>query len=405
MFLTRRLAPLLLVALVPAVLSVGCKRGAPPSPTPDSSATSTEKPIDVRFGKVEMRKLPRTLEVSGTLDADERSEVASQAAAVVTEIKVDVGSRVKKGDVLVLLDGRDASLRLASANAQTKQAMARLGIKPGEKFDADQVADVRAAKEAMDLAVSEAERSKALFDSGAISQSAWDQARSGAERARAAYDAAKNGAEQSWAGLIASQAQANLAQKSASDTQIRAPFDGAVVERRISAGEYASPGRVVVVVVRDNPLRLRIDVPEVDAGSVTMDSPVDLAVAAFPGKIFHGTIKRIGASLKVQSRALPVEAEVSNDEGKLRPGFFARAYIALGGDPAETLLVPKTAIGTSGSSSRVFVKSSDKVVERLVVTGREIDGLVEVKGPLEATDVVAIEGVDTLTDGASVVEK
>ncbi len=357
------------------------------------------------LAEINQRKLPRTLELTGSLDADERSEVAAQTAAVVTEVKVDVGTRVKKGDPLVLLDGRDATLRVASASAQTKQAMARLGIKPGDRFDAEQVADVRAAKEAMDLAVAEAERSKALFDSGSISQSAWDQARSGAERARAAYEAARNGAEQAYAGLIASQAQANLAQKAASDTQIRAPFDGAVVERRISPGEYAAPGRVVVVLVRDNPLRLRVDVPEVDAGSVKVDSPVEVSVAAFPGHLFKGTVKRVGASLKVQSRTLPIEAEVPNDEGKLKPGYFARAYISLGGEPQDALLVPKAAITESGASSRVFVKSGENVVERLVVTGREIDGLVEIKGPLSPTDKVAVEGVAELSDGAAVVEK
>ena len=274
---------------------------------------------------------------------------------------------------------------------------------PGGKFDPAQVADVRAAKEAMDLAVADAERSKALVASGAVSQSQWDQARTRAEQARAQYDAALNGARQAWAGLAMAEAQARLAQKQLDDCSIRAPFDGQVAERRITAGEWAQVGRVVAVVVRDTPLRLRVDVPEADVAKVTVGRPVDLTVAAYPGRAFHGVIKRIGASVKQQSRTLPVEAEVPNVDGALRPGFFARAEIHLDGKEELALLVPESAVGTTGTSARVFLRVGPRVVERLVTSGRHLDGgLVEVRGTLAAGDEVAVDGVDKLSDGADV---
>src|SRR4030095_16124977 len=105
------------------------------------------------------------------------------------------------------------------------------------------VAEVRAAKEAMDFAIADAERTKALFASGGVPQATLDQAKTRAEQARAQYDAALNGAQQSYAGLTSAQAQASLAQKSATDMLIRAPFDGAIAERRITAGEYAPAGK------------------------------------------------------------------------------------------------------------------------------------------------------------------
>jgi RND family efflux transporter MFP subunit len=235
-----------------------------------------------------------------------------------------------------------------------------------------------------------------------VAQASWDQARTRAESARAQYDAALNGAQQSWAALAAAQAQAGLAQKGMADAVIRAPFDGAIAERRITAGEYCQTGRVVAVLVRDSPLRLRFDVPEGDAGRMALGQDVILAVAAFPGRVFHGTIKRVGASLKAQSRTLPVEAEVPNDAQELRPGFFGHAEVVLGGAPVPALLVPRSAVGETGTASRVFVKVAGRVAERIVTLGRELDGLVVVHGTLNTADDVAVDGVEKLSDGAEI---
>lgn len=391
----------LLLACV-ALSAAGCKRSAAEEKARPTQEVAASAVPHVHFTKLVERKLPPTLETSGTLDADETSEVAASVGGVVTKVAVDVGARVKKGDILVQLDPRDPALRVSAANAQAGQALAKLGIKPGEKFDPEKVPEVVAAKQAMDLAVTDAERTKSLFDNGSISAAQWDQTRTRAEQAKAQYDAAVNGARQAWAALLGAQSQSGLAQKAVADTSIRAPFDGGIAERRISEGEYAQPGRVVVVVVRDRPLRLRIDVPEVDAAKVTVGSEVTLTVAAFPGRVFKGVIKRVAASLKTQSRSLPVEAEIPNDDGVLKPGFFAHAAIDLGGDDVTALLVPRSAVGTSGSASRVFVRSGNRVVERIVAIGREIDGLVEVRGALQPTDEIATDSLDALSDGAEI---
>jgi RND family efflux transporter MFP subunit len=380
----------------------GCKREAPP-PAAAAETKPNAAAVVARFGKVETKPLPSTLEVSGTLAADETSEVAAPGAGVVLKVEVDAGSRVKKDDVLVRLDGRDAALKIASAQAASAQAATRIGgVKPGEIFDPATVAEVRAAKEAMDLAVSEADRTKALFDGGGISASAWDQARTRAEQAKANYDAAQNNARGSRAAVDTAQAQLRIAQKSLTDMTVRAPFDGAVVERRITAGEFANMGRVVVVVVRDNPLRLRVDVAESDFGKIALGKEVELTVPAYPNRVFKGAIKRIGASVQEKSRTLPVEAEVPNDDGALRPGFFARARIDVGGGDAPALLVPAAAVGTTGTTSRVFVRAGTHVVERLVTVGRRVGEQIEVQGLLAVGDEVAISDIDKLSDGADV---
>ncbi len=396
----------LVLVVVPAAPLLGCKRadGAGDGKAEAAAQAEIAAVPSAHFAKVTERTLPATLEASGTLAADETSEVASPGPGVCTSVEIDVGSHVKKGDALVRLDARDASLRLAQANAAAAQAQARLGTKPGERFDPAATAEVRTAKEAMDLAVADAARTKSLFDSGGVAQATWDQARARAEQARAQYDGAMNGAQQAFAGLAAAQASANLAQKAAGDTIVRAPFDGAVAERRIAVGEFAQMGKVVAVVVREDPLRLRVDIPEAESAKVTLGNEVTLTVAAFPKVVFHGTVKRIGASIKAQSRALPVEIEVPNGDGagSLKPGSFARAQIALDSGEAAVLFVPKSAIGNSGSASRVFVRVGNRVSERIVTIGREMDGLTEVRGTLTAADEIALDSIEKLSDGAEI---
>jgi RND family efflux transporter MFP subunit len=395
--------------LVVAVLAAGCGRlGAEASKdtaAPSASAPAAAVPATahrVRFARAEQRALPPVIEFNGTLDAEQSSEVATLVPGVVTKITVDVGTRVKKGDVLVSLDTRDAGLKVTQAQANSDQALARLGIAPGEKFDPSAVPEVRAAKEAMDLAVTEASRTKSLVDSGAASPAAYDNARSAAERTKAQYDAALSAARQSWASYGAAQAQLGQAQKAAADSVIRAPFEGAVAERKINVGEYANVGRSLVTVVQDNPLRLRLDVPENDLPRLGVGSRVVVAVAAYPGRTFEGVVKRIGASVRAQSRTLPVEAEVPNDAGELRPGFFAHASVVLKGANESATVVPRAAIGTTGSVSRVFVRAGGRVSERLVTVGRQAGDLVAVGGNVSPGDEVAVEGVASLSDGAEV---
>jgi RND family efflux transporter MFP subunit len=400
----KRAASLFMLALAGSVASIGgvaCHK-------PEAQATSEKEQksaapaVGAHFGKIAMRTLPRRLQVSGTLDPDERSEIAAQAGGIVLHAPIDLGTRVKKGDIMVELDQREASLRVQTASATAQQQRARLGLDPRKKFDPEDVADVRAAKEALDLAEMDFKRSEALYKEGAIAQAQFDLAKSNRDRAAAQYDVARNSIDQAYAGLSAADAQAGLSQKSLDDTKIRAPFDGIVAEKRIAEGEFASPGRVIAVLVKDDVLRLHFDVAEADIGGIQEGANVEIHVDAFPDKAFPGVVKHIGASVKVQSRTLPVEAEVANVGLGLKPGLFARATVALGGPPVPTLLVPQAAIGPTGATHHVFVRKGDRVEERLVTVGAYVDDLVEVRGQLTAGDEVAIDAIDKLTDSAQI---
>ena len=395
--------PSLLLVLATVLGMEGCK-SPPDKPSADSAAVDAggKAPVRATFQRVEAQTVAKSVELTGTLAADETSEVATPAAGSVVAVHVDVGSRVKKGEVLITLDRRDPALRLAQSSATVEQAVSRLGLQPGKPFDPTQVPDVRAAKESMDLAVADADRAKALFESRSVPQAFWDQARTRAEQSRAQYDAAMAGAKHAWATLLGAQAAAGLASKSLADANVRAPFDGAVAEKRIAPGEYAIVGRVVVVLVRDNPLRLRVDVPESEIGNIEVGRDVEVLVAAFPDRVFRGKVKRIGASLRAQSRSLPIEAEIPNDDGKLKPGLFARARITIAGATKQAFFVPRSAVGDTGASAKVYVRQGGHVAERLVQLGRVEGDRIEIAGALSAADEVAVTAVADLVDGAEI---
>lgn len=385
--------------LVLGTATTSCKKSEA-TPTDDKVGAQAAPPVETKFTKVETRKLPPHLEISGALDADERSEVAAQGAGLVLEVPVDLGARVKAGDILVTIDPREASLKLQSANLSAQQQRARLGLSGSTKFDAEKVADVRAAKEALDLAKTEFERSKSLYDERAIAKAQFDQSKTNKERAEAQYEQARNSIDQAYVGLSAAETQSRLSAKSLDDTKIRAPFDGVIAERRISPGEFANMGRVVVVLVKDDPLRFRIDVAEPDVGGIEVGAPVDVRVAAFPDRAFHGVIKRIGGALSPQSRTLPVEAEIANPDRLLKAGFFARGTLTMKGESIDSLILPRNALLPSAGGYRVFVRTGERVTERLVTVGRSLDDVVEVRGQLTKDDEVATQALEKLTDGA-----
>ena len=118
-------------------------------------------------------------------------------------------------------------------------------------------------------------------------------------------------------------------------------------------------------------------------------------------KPIPGNSIRLRVNNQVKEVAV-IEASAKNDDGALKPGSFARAQIALGGSERHAIVVPRAAVGTTGSASRVFVRAGARVIERIVNIGREVDGNVEIRGTLTANDEVAVTEVDKLSDGAEI---
>ena len=383
---------------IAAIGTAACSTQAKGSADP---AASAPEPLAITTAVVESRPLDRFLRVTGSLTADEQAEVSAETAGRVVATPVERGTRVTEGTLLVRISASETSAQLEEAEANAAQIEARLGLAPGAPFNPDTVPDVMNAKANLHLAEAEFNRIKSLLDQKVVSQSEYDQRLTQVEAARQQHQAARNAAEQSYRALQAARARITLAKKSVADTLVRAPFAGVVAERLVSAGDYVSRGTKVATVVRVDPLRVELTIPEQSVSLVKMGQLVRLSVDAYPGKEFTATIRFVSPSLRSDQRALTVEAVTANPDGLLKPGLFATALIKQT-ISAPGLLVPATAVETVAGTSRVFVVKNDRIEERIVTLGEKVDSLVELTSGVAADEVVAADPKGRLVDGRMV---
>ncbi len=387
-------AALALVTLAAGLSACGSASGAV------SAAPEPEPPV-IAVAAVEMRPIDRFLRVSGTLLPDEQAEVSAEAAGRVIETAVERGSRVAQGSVLARVAPAETSAQLQEAEANAAQLEARLGLAPGQAFDAAHVPDAMNARAALDLAEAEFGRIGSLLEQKVVSRSEYDQRRMQVEAARQQYQVAQNVAQQSYRSLEAARARIVLARKASADTSIRAPFAGQVAERLVSIGDYVTRGARVATVVRVDPMRVELTIPEQSVSLVKVGQPVKVTVEAYPGEVFSATVRFVSPSLKTDQRALTVEAIATNTDGRLKPGLFATALIQ---QPESTpaLLVPATAVETIAGTSRVYVVNGNKVEERIVTPGEAIGTQIEITSGLSQGESVAADPKGHLTDGVAV---
>ena len=380
-------------------LSAGCASNSPASA---AEATAAAEPLAVTTVAVDSRPLERHLRVTGSLIADEQAEVSAEVSGRVTATPVERGSRVAAGALLVRLSAAETSAQLQEAEANAGQIEARLGLTPGRPFDPRRVPEVMNAQASLDLAESEFARIQSLLDQKVVSQAEFDQRRTQVEAARQQYKVAINAAEQSYRSLEAARARVALANKSMSDTAVRAPFPGLVAQRAVSVGDYVTKGTLVATVVSIDPLRVELSVPEQAVALVKVGQQVRLMVDAYPGEEFAATVRFVSPSLRVDQRALTVEAVVANKDGRLKPGFFATAQIHQGASAAPALTVPEAAVETISGTSRVYAVKDGKAEERIVTLGQKAAGHVELTSGVAKGEIVVAEPRGRITDGMAV---
>ncbi|WP_224362312.1 efflux RND transporter periplasmic adaptor subunit [Hyalangium versicolor] len=342
-----------------ALLLLGaCNRqAAEPPMTPPPPA------IHVETVTVSPHPMPRALPLTGSLVSNQQSDVAANASGQVVKTFVERGAFVKAGTPLAQLDTRNAQLSGAEARANLANAQAQ-----------------------QELARAQCERSQRLFEKGAISRDEFDRTSSQCKTTTGTAEAAR--------------ARAELAENTLKDSLVRAPFSGMVAERYVSVGEYVQPVSKVANIVELDPLRLQLTVGEADIGALQEGQQVQFDVAAFPGQVFTGTVKFIGAAVRTNTRDLLVEAVVPNPDHKLRPGMFATAHLQLPDQPLPA--VPRSALVKEGSTTRLFTVVEGHIEERVIQTGPERDGLVAVLEGLKPGERVVNQPGNQVKDGTPV---
>jgi multidrug efflux pump subunit AcrA (membrane-fusion protein) len=405
---------ILLLAVAGASLA-GCGRSKGQPNNTGAQAGATPAVIVVSTTPAVVRQLPRFFEASGSLAPNEQTDVAAETSGKVVAVGVDIGSSVRRGQMIVKLDDADFRLRVQQAQAQLEQAIAtlhqneaKIGLRPGQKFNPENVPEVAAARSALDLAERNLRRYEKLVETGDISRAVYDQQKSQRDQLAQQYQALIHQAQQNYATVANSQAavnaaqtQVSLAKRNLTYTVVAAPMAGYVSDRPADIGEYVSPQQKVATIVSVNPLRVRIDIPEQAINQIHAGESVSVSVAAFADRNFAGRIARVSPSVTASSRTLTVEAEVQNPNAELKPGQFATIRILLPqSEPA--ILVPQRALRTISGSTYVFVIKNGFAEQRLVQPGQTEGDLVELKTGIKPDETVATSNVDQLSDGAVV---
>ncbi len=405
---------LVFVSLAGGLSFLACKRS---NGQPNTAASASPTPAIVTVSTVAavMRQLPRYFEGTGSLAANQQTDVAAETSGKVAAVSVDIGSSVRRGQTLIRLEDADFKDRVQQAQAQLDQAKAtqrqneaKIGLRPGQKFNPENVPEVRAARAALDLADKNLRRYEKLVESGDVSRAIYDQQKSQRDQAAEQYQALIHQAQQNYAAVANSQAavdaaQTNLslARRNLTYTVVTAPMAGYVSDRPADIGEYISPQQKVATIVSLNPLRVRIDVPEQAIPQIHVGESVSVTVSAYPDRSFAGHVARVSPSVTATSRTLTVEADVDNGSGELKPGQFATIRVLLP-QTQPAVLVPQRALRTISGATYVFVIKNGLAQQRLVQTGQTESDMVELTSGVAADEIVATSNVDQLNDGVAV---
>ena len=369
----------------------GCQSGGTSEPKPPPDAPETLLP-KLNVTTARLHDWPRVVRVQGSLLGDERSVVGAKVAGRVEQVTVDLGSAVRRGEVMVTLETEELDLKVQQAEAQLHQALAKLGLKPSDKEEALDPAQVPTVLQEMALwkeAQANLERARALAAERAMPVEDLEQRQAATEVAKAKYEAALNEVGDQLAAVRVRRAELALARQTRADAEIRAPFDGVVQQREVAPGTYLHVGQAVVALVKTNPLRFRAGVPEREAVRIRLGQTARVRVEGEPAPM-DGKVTRISPALDTSSRSLIVELDLPNPEGRLRAGLFAEADIVL--DPkAQTLAVPAGAISEFAGVEKVWLVRQNEAAAQPVLTGRRTDALVEILDGLKPGDLVVVD--------------
>ena len=365
---------------------------APAAPTPRA----------VRVIAASEARVPRSVVAAGTLAAEDQVVIGTKVPGRLAEIGVDMGTRVRRGEVVARLDASDYRLRVEQAEAALQQARVRLGLPATgteEHVDLERTSIVRQARAVLEEAQLTRDRSARLLDQNLIARAQFDTAEANLKVAEGRYHDALEEVRNRQALLAQRRSELELARQQLADSVMASPIDGAVSVKQASVGEYLAAGAPVATVVRLDPLRLRVSIPEREAADVRVGQTVRLTVEG-DATAYQGRVVRLSPIVQEANRTLSIEAEVPNGRAALKPGAFARAEV-LTETSQPVIRVPGSAIVTFAGIEKVLVVRDGKIAELRVQTGRRSQESVEIVSGLRAGEQV-VSDPGNLTAGQAV---
>jgi HlyD family secretion protein len=435
--LQRRAASLVALGVL-ALLDAGC--GKPTGEATARAAASGVPPVArVTTVTPERMTVRRTTEEPGQIEAAETTPIYAKLAGYVESVAVDIGDKVKKGQVLAELrmpeteaDLKHKRAMIAQAQSERKQDEAMVEVSRSGIASAEaKVTEIQAGIRRCDADVarwrSEFTRIEQLFRERAQTGSLLDETRNKVKAAEATQEEVRAQVKSAQAAVTEAKArldkaradvqtaishievarfEAEHAEAMASYTKILAPFDGVVTRRGVDTGHLTTPGasgELLFTVARSDIVTITVGIPETDAPFVNPGDRARVRLQALEGRIFEGTVTRTAWALDTTTRTLRTEIDLRNVDDLLRPGLYAYATI-IAEEHKDALTVPAAAIVRDGETSYCLTVADGRAKRREVTPGIVDGKRTEIVAGLDGEERVVEGNVASLTEGQPVAE-
>lgn len=313
----------------------------------EQTEETTESLPIVEVGMAQRKSVAHSRAYTANVEADNVNNISPAMANRIEDITVDVGDHVNKGQVLVRLDGATA-------------AQQRINMEQSER---------------------EYNRAVQLLEIGAGTQRNVDQLKAQLDAQKAQYH------------------------NTLTNTELRAPISGVVTARNYDPGDMTAQQPIITIGQITPQVKVVINVNETDLPVVKKGMDVAVNLDAYPGEEFKGRVSRIAPAVDVNTRTFPVEVMVSNPNGRILPGMFARVEISLG-DQNNVVVPDRAVVKQTGSALKfVYTLSNGTVNYRQVELGQRLGDSYELLSGIEDGDTVIIAGQSRLADGMQVIVK
>lgn len=378
-------------------LVAGCTRQQPVQAKQDAG------PIPVKVATVGTKGIRRVVQSVGTLYPYDETVISAEIEGRVADVKADLGDRVAKGQVLVRISDEEQRYLVAQTEAQLRMAMERLGLKAESERvnDVRQTSEVRRAQADLTDAEQRYKRMRSLVDQGIGAQAELDQAQARLTSLQASYDQSVNAIRNLIQEIERSKASLDLQRKKLRDTTVQAPYAGQVKDRQVTPGLYVRPNTPLFTIVKIDPIRLRLEIPERMAPWIKGGQTAAVTMEAFENRQFQGKIWRISPTVDQSKRTFVVEALIDNASGELKPGSYARASLPTN-KSEQIRIVPANAVVYVFGTNKAFVVKSGVIEAREVKLGDRFDQDLEILEGLEAGETIAVSQLNRLDSGAKV---
>jgi RND family efflux transporter MFP subunit len=334
------------------------------------------------------------LVLPGNIEAVTEAPVLARASGYIRKRYVDIGDRVKQGQLLAEIDAVEFDQQVAQAKAGVDQARSAL-----EQANAN----LAQGKTNSDMAHYTYDRWNALVQKGAVSRQDADTYKSTYEASSQNVDSLEKAVNAARSSVAVAEANLGRIKDLQAYLMIKAPFAGVITLRNIDVGTLATEGTTLLFrVAQTDRLRTYVSVPQMDAPGVRVGQVADLKIPDLPAHTFKGTVTRTANALDPATRTLLVEVQVPNDSGLLLPGMYSEVnFTTPRAEPP--LIIRADALVVRGSGNFVAAVDDDSVVHfRKIDVGRDYGDQLEVLGGLKKGERVVISPGDVVRENTKV---